>query len=61
MYGVFAAVIFGIPCALLYSVREPYSLNWPQIVANYGLVLLKFVSLAPTPRICFANVARTSS
>lgn len=53
MYSAFAAVVFGIPCALLYSVREPYSLSWPQIVANYGLVLLEFVSLAPTPRILF--------
>jgi hypothetical protein len=49
MYGAFAAAVFGVPSAILYSVREPYSLTWPQLVANYGVVLLEFVS--PSPRV----------
>src|SRR5436305_560393 len=44
MYGAFAAAVVGIPCALLYSVREPYSLSWTQLVTNYGIVLVEFVS-----------------
>jgi len=34
MYGAFAVVGFGMPCALVYSVREPYSLTWAEVVAN---------------------------
>jgi hypothetical protein len=52
MYSAFAAS-FGIPYALLYSVREPYSLSWPQIVTNYGLVLLEFVSLSSNSKNLF--------
>jgi hypothetical protein len=53
MYSAFAAAVFGIPGAILYSVREPYSLTWPQLVANYGVVLLEFVSLSPNSKNSF--------
>jgi hypothetical protein len=43
MYSAFAAAVVGIPCAILYSVREPYSLSWTQLVTNYGVVLVEFV------------------
>jgi hypothetical protein len=43
MYSAFAAAGVGIPCAILYSVREPYSLSWTQLVTNFGVVLIEFV------------------
>jgi hypothetical protein len=47
MYSALAATIVGIPCAILYSVRKPYSLSWTQLVTNYGIVLVEFVCLPP--------------
>jgi hypothetical protein len=47
MYSAFAAAGVGIPCAILYSVKDPYFLSWTQLVTNYGVVLVEFVCLPP--------------
>jgi len=44
MFGTFATAIIGVTWAVAYAVRDSPSINWAEMAAKHGIVLLEFVS-----------------